>query len=60
VSEREQEESGEAPYGAGVAPDDLEAPRPAEERPDQAAVEAEERRRSTIARLNEPPQPQPA
>jgi hypothetical protein len=40
--------------------DDLEAPRPAEERPDQAAVEAEERRRSTIARLNEPPQPQPA
>jgi hypothetical protein len=40
--------------------DDLEVRRPAEERPDQAAVAAEERRRSTSARLSEPPQLHPA
>jgi hypothetical protein len=57
VNEDEREESEEAPYGAGVAPHDLDAPidAPTEEAPDESATEAEERRRSTITRLSEPP-----
>jgi hypothetical protein len=55
VSGDEREESDEAPYGAGVAPLDLEAPidAPGEDLPDESAAEAEKRRRSTITRLSE-------
>ena len=57
VNEHDREESDEAPYGAGVAPHDLDAPTdaPSEEPPDESATEAEKRRRSTTTRLSEPP-----
>ena len=57
MSEHERDGSDEAPYGAGVAPNDLEAPTDAaaEEPPAESAPEAEKRRSSTISRLSEPP-----
>ena len=57
MSEHEREEADAAPYGAGIAPHDLEAPpdAPGEEPPAESAAEGEKRRRSTITRLSEPP-----